>query len=164
MKNDEPNFYDLGQDSLDTINTIIDSLSLPFNIKKQIMGVTKQKKLIKLQKVNPVTYHMTGVELLIFINEDYLIAMEGENAKILIHQELDLIETDIAKGTFKLGKFRLQTNEGILNKYGIEAVANANQLSDLLTKQKKDGKETDLSTDEVKKKLKANKKSSVEFE
>lgn len=163
-KKDEPKFYDLDETSLEQINGIIDSLSFPFNIKMKMIGVSNQKCLIKLTKTSPITTHLSGIELLICINEDYLVSLEEENSKILIHQELDRIETDIQKGSFKLGKFKLQTNEGILHKYGIDAVAKANQLSDLYTKQKKDSDETfDVNSDNVQQKVRLNKTKDVEF-
>lgn len=163
-KVEEPKFYDLEENSIEQINNIIDSMSFPFNIKRKIIGVSNQKCLIKLAKTSPITTHLSGIELLICINEDYLVALEEECSKILIHQELDRIETDIQKGSFKLGKFKLQTNEGILHKYGIDAVAKANQLSDLYTKQKKDSDETfDINSENVQHKVKLNKTKDVEF-
>ena len=162
-KPEEPKFYDLEQSSLDLVNDTIGKMALAFNIKTKLIGVSKQKTLIKIQKCSPVFQHISAIDLLIYINEDYLVALEGESADILIHQELDRLEMDISKGTFKLGKFRLQTNEGILNKYGIDAVAKANQLSDLYEKQTKDGHEFDKNSEDVQKKLKSNKKSGVEF-
>lgn len=141
MENEEK-FYDLGEDTINLINEIIDNMALPFTLKIKYMGNTKMKNLIKLQKLSDAVAHITDIDLVIFINEDYLISLEDDNAKILIHQELDRLEFDINKGTFKLGKFPLQTTEGVLIKYGIEAVARANKLSDLYTDQLSD-KEND---------------------
>lgn len=160
----ESKFYDLSEDSILKIEEAFEKMALPFNLKKKLIGVNKQKALIKLQKVNPITQHVSGLDLLIMINEDYLAALEGENADILINQELDRLEFDINKGTFKIGKFKLQTTEGVLKKYGIEAVAKANQLSELYKQQKDDDQEFDQNSDNVKKKIKSVKKSSVEFE
>lgn len=164
----EPKFYELSADSLQEVNDIINEMAMPFNIKKEIIGASGQKTLIKLQKASPFVNYKTGIELFIFINEDYLAALDNETSKILIHQELDRIETDIAKGTFKFGKFRLQTNEGILSRYGIEAVSRANQLSTIFTEQKADDDGTgngqfDPNSEAVKQKLKAKKNDSVEF-
>lgn len=141
MENEEK-FYDLGEDTINLINEIIDNMALPFTLKIKYMGNAKMKNLIKLQKFSDAVAHITDIDLVIFINEDYLISLEDDNAKILIHQELDRLEFDINKGTFKLGKFPLQTTEGVLIKYGIEAVARANKLSDLYTDQLSD-KEND---------------------
>lgn len=134
MENEEK-FYDLGEDTIELIDSIIDNMALPFNIRIKYMGNAKMKNLIKLQKMSDAMAHITKIDLVIFINEDYLISLEDDNAKILVHQELDRLEFDINKGKFKLAKFPLQTTEGVLIKYGIEAVARANKLSDLYTEQ-----------------------------
>lgn len=134
----EAKFYDLGQECLDTITKVVDNLALPFNIKIKYFGNTKLKKLLKLQKTNDITSHLTGVDLVILMNEDYFIKLEEKNAEILIYQELDRLEFDIAKGTFKIAQFPLQTTPGVLKKYGIDAVAEANELSELVSKQKED--------------------------
>ncbi len=162
-KPEEPKFYDLEQSSLDLVNETYNKMALPFNIKTKVIGVSKQRSLIKIQKCSPIIQYVSAIDLIIYINEDYLIALEGESADILICQELDRLEMDVNKGTFKLGKFRLQTNEGILNKYGIDAVAKANQLSDLYEKRDKDGQEFNKDSEEIQKKLKSNKKTGVEF-
>ncbi len=165
----EPKFYELSADSVQEINDIIEEMALPFSIKREIVGTSTQKCLIKIQKTGAFYNYKTGIELTIFINEDYLAALGPDTSKILIHQQLDRIETDIVKGTFKIGALQFHTNIGIINKYGIETVVNANQLSGLYTEQKNDddgsgnAKSFDINSDAVKQKLKSNKNDSVEF-
>jgi hypothetical protein len=163
MANDvsESKFYDLQQESIDLINEQINKIALPFNLKIKIIGNKKLKSMIKLSKINDINEYMTGYSMLIQINEDYLEAFEGDSASILIYQELDRLSFDIAKGTFKIGKYPLQTTAGVLKKYGIEAVAQANQLSDLYKSQKDDN---DSDQKDATKKVKANKKSAVNFD
>jgi hypothetical protein len=139
----ESKFYDLGEDTLELITNLIDKMALPFNLKIKFIGVTKQKQLIKLQKTSDVVSHLTGIDMFMFINEDYLITFDDTNAEILIYQELDRLQFDINKGTFKITKYQLQTNPGVLKKYGIDAVAQANQLVELLKEQKEDAAEND---------------------
>lgn len=159
---EESKFYDLCQDTLDTINDLIDNMALPFNLRIKYMGNSKQKTLIKLQKLSDIMVHLTSVDLIVFINEEYFDTLENDNSTILIHQELDRLEFDLNKGTFKIAKYPLQTTTGVLKKYGIDAVAEANQLSELYSQQKKDSDEetTQFNLDEAKRKLTKNK---VEF-
>lgn len=156
----ENKFYELSEDTLELIQGLVTKMALPFNLRIKYMGNSKQKQLVKLQKVSDVFSHITNIDLLMFVNEDYYIRLEEKNAEILIYQELDRLQFDIEKGTFKIAKFLLQTNPGVLKKYGIDAVAEANQLSDLYTQQKADGAESefDATVTEVKKV-----KKSVEF-
>lgn len=152
----EAKFYDLSEDALLTVSQIIEKMALPFNIKIKYLGSTKLKKLISLKKTSDEISYINGIDLIVFINEDYLIKLDDKNAEILLTQEFDRLQFDISKGTFKIAKFELQTNTGILNKYGIDAVAEANELSELLTQQIKDGKEDE----EIKS---SSKRSTVQF-
>lgn len=158
----EAKFYDLQSESIEKVNEQVNKLALPFNLKIKMIGNSKLKNMIKMSKISDVNQYMTGFDLLIQINEDYLEAFDAESASILIYQEVDRLTFDVAKGTFKIGKYPLQTTSGVLQKYGIEAVAKANQLSDLYKQQKDDGKEFDEK--EAAKKVKANKKSAVDFD
>lgn len=161
MSTEENNkYYDLSDDTIDVIKNIMDNMALPFNLRVKMLGTTKLKNVVKLQKIADVFTHMTGYDLIIYINEDYLIRLEEKNAEILIYQELDRLQFDIEKGTFKLGRFLLQTNPGVLKKYGIDAVTDANQLTDLLTKQKADGGDTEFDVTSV---VTKNTKKDVEF-
>ncbi len=148
----ENKFYDLSEDTLELIEKVLDKIAMPFNIKIKYIGNPKQKQLIKLQKCSDITTHLTNIDLIVFINEDYFIKLEELNAEILCFQEFDRLSFDLNKGVFKLENFKLQTNPGVLKKYGIDAVAEANQLSELYTQQKKDldkEAEFDLSTTKV---------------
>lgn len=158
-KEELPKYYDLQDETVDRVNSVIDKMSLPFKLKTKMIGVNKQKQMLKIQKASPVLSHFMDIDLVIYVNEENLEFLDETSANILIHQELDRLEMDIEKGTIKIGKFRLQTNEGILNKYGIEAVAKANQLSELVHKQKKDA-----DSDDIKLETKKAKKQSVEFD
>ncbi len=137
----ESKYYDLHEDTIELIENVIENMAMSFNLKIKFLGNSKQKCLIKLQKMNDVVVHMTNVDLIIFVNEDYLIKFEDTISEILVFQELDRLEFDLNKGSFKIGKFQLQTNPGVLKKYGIDAVAEANQLVDLYAQQKADGAE-----------------------
>lgn len=163
MSTAESKFYDLSEDTLSQIKKIIDQMALPFNLKIKYLGNSKLKKLISLKKASDELTHINSIDLLLFINEDYLMKLEEKNAEILLTQELDRLQFDIASGKFKIAKFPLQTTAGVLKKYGIEAVAEANELSELFTQQKKDGKEKEFDVNSTEVKQKVKKKKDVEF-
>lgn len=131
-------FYELSEDTLKTVKDLLENMALPYNLKIYYLGTVKQKCLIKLKIASKEFQYKNAIDLIMYINEDYLMKLEETNAEILIYQELDRLQFNIEKGTFKLAKYQLQTNPGVLRKYGIEAVANAHELSDLFTKQQKD--------------------------
>jgi hypothetical protein len=161
--NTESKFYDLSEDTLSKVKAVINQMALPFNIKIKYMGNNKLKKVIQLKKASDELIYINAIDLIVYINEDYLIKLEDKNAEILLTQELDRLEFDINSGKFKIAKFPLQTTAGVLKKYGIEAVAEANELSQLYTKQKKDGKDSEFDVNATDIKLKVKKKKDVEF-
>lgn len=156
MNQEESKFYELSEDVIERVNNVIKNLALPFNVKIKYIGHSKLKKVIQLKKASDELAYINNLDLIIYINEDYLNKLEEKNSDILIYQELDRIVFDIEKGKFKISKFPLQTTTGVLKKYGIEAVAEANELSELIQKQKEDT-DKDLET------FKPKKKKDVEF-
>jgi hypothetical protein len=147
-------FYELSADTLETINNLVGELALPFGIKIMFLGTTKQKSLIKIKVASKEFQYKNHIDLIMYINEDYFIRLEKNNAEILMYQELDRLVFNIEKGTFKIAKYALQTTTGVLKKYGIDAVANANELSVEFTKQLKDKPDNHGQDGEVKKKRK----------
>jgi len=131
-------FYELSEDTLEIVKNLLDKMAMPYAIKIMYLGTLKQKNLIKIKVASKEFQYKNGIDLIMYINEDYLIKLEAANAEILLYQELDRLQFNIEKGTFKIAKYQLQTSSGVLKKYGIEAVATANELSDLFTKQQKD--------------------------
>lgn len=134
-------FYNLDADTVSKIEELKDKLALPFNLTIKYLGNSKLKTLIKLQKCNDITEHLTNINLIVFINEDYYNTIEEKHSEVLITQELDRLEFDIAKGTFKIAQYKLQTSVGVIKKYGIDLVSEANQLNELYQQQQEDAAE-----------------------
>lgn len=159
----ESKFYDLTEDTISQVQVILDKMALPFTIKIKYLGNSKMKKLIQLKKASDEFVYINSIDLFVYINEDYLMKLEDVNAEILLTQELDRLQFDIASGKFKIAKFGVQTTTGVLKKYGIEAVAEANEISELFTQQTKDGKDSDSDGPVTGTKLKVKKKKDIEF-
>lgn len=164
-EDNDSKFYDLHENTIEMIENLMENMAIPFNIKIKFVGNTKLKQVVKLQKMSDIVSHLSHIELIIFINEDYFIKLEDKNAEILVYQELDRLEFNVEKGTFKIGKFQLQTTTGVLKKYGIDAVSEANQLTELLTQQKADHADEDVDDafDAVKSTISTKVKKDVEF-
>lgn len=139
-------FYDLSEDTISQIEALIEKLALPFSIKFKFLGSTKLKKVVKLQKLSDIYTHLTGYDMIIMINEDLSARLDEKTVEILLYQELDRIETNFDKGTVKIIAYPLQTTTGVLKKYGIDEVSNANNLGDLAFEQMKD-QESDSEND-----------------
>ncbi len=140
---EQSKFYELSVDTIADIQKVIDTLALSFNLRIKMVGNTKLKSLIKLQKVSDIYSFLYNTDLILYFNEDYYMTLQTdtehtENAEILMYQELDRLEFNIEKGTFKIAKYKVQTTTGVIKKFGIDAVANANEISELYAKQKDD--------------------------
>ena len=83
-----------------------------------------------------------GAELVVSINEDIFDKFEDDiSIEILFSQEIDKITMNMESGKITLIKPGLTTFSGIVNKYGIEEVARANQVEELTVSQKEDQEE-----------------------
>lgn len=134
-------YYELSDDTIKTFHEIFNKKTFPLAIGFQFIGCESQKQLIKIAKMPDHFEFLLGKELLVTMNEDLFRVFDEESITILIEQELDKVVINIDNGKIKLIKPDLTTFSGIVNKYGIEKVARANQVEELYDQQKKDGKE-----------------------
>jgi hypothetical protein len=110
-------------------------------MKFQFVGNSKQKKLITISKINDTFSFILDKELLVSINEDILMVFDDESAKILFEQEIDKISINLDSGKLKMIKPDLTTFSSLINKYGIDKVAKANNLEELINQQKADAEQ-----------------------
>jgi hypothetical protein len=95
--------------------------------------------------------------LLVTINEDFYQHFDEDNTTILIEQEIDRIECDAEKNKVTLNNNPLiSTSSGILDKFTLDLVRNANKLEREYLSQLKD-KEKESKENAPKKKTKWNK-------
>lgn len=135
------NFYALSQETIDQFNSVFRKKSFPVDMRFQFMGNSKQKNLISISKINDKFAFLMDKELLVSINEDILAVFDDESVNILLEQELDKISISLDSGKIKMIKPDLTTFTSLINKYGIEKIARANNLEELLQQQKQDGQE-----------------------
>jgi len=134
-------FYNVDSSTEEIFMEIYDKKSFPVNIKFLFQGNSKQKQLVKIKKISEEYVFELGKEILVSINEDLLDVFDDESVTILFEQEIDKIQVKFDTGKITIKDFNLRTNAGIVNKWGIDKVAKANQIEDLYSEQVKDGKE-----------------------
>lgn len=132
------NFYELSEDVISKFREILDKKSFPIALNFKFMGYSKQKTLIQLSKPSEKYQFAMGAELVISINEELYDKFDDISVEILFSQEIDKISMNIESGKISLLKPDLTTFSGIVNKYGIEDVARANQVEELTVSQKDD--------------------------
>lgn len=131
-------YDEISDDIKNEFKNLVEEKSFPVNIKFEFISDSKQKKLVTLRKIQEVYKFLYKKELLVAINEEIYDKLDEKSIKILFLQEIDKIEVDMNNGKIKLKKPDLTTFSGIVNKYGIEDVARANQVVDLSVEQKED--------------------------
>jgi len=131
-------FYELSQDSVDTFFKVFNKKTFPLSIKFQFVGCEKQKNLIKISKLPDQYSFLLDKELLIQINDDLMSVFDEESITILIEQEIDKVVIDSQSGKIKMIKPDLSTFSALINKYGVDKVARANQVEDLYQQQTSD--------------------------
>jgi hypothetical protein len=133
-------YYELSEDTKEIFLDVFNRKAFPVAVSFQFIGNEKQKELVKVTKVNDQYNFILKKELLVSFNETVLDAFDSdESVTILIEQELDKISIDASTGKIKMLKPDLSTFSGLINRYGVKAVARANQITDLLEQQQRDG-------------------------
>jgi len=135
------NFYSPAQETIDSLNSVLKKKAFPVDMRFQFIGNSKQKKLIVISKINDAFSFLLDKELLVSINEDILMVFDEESVRILFEQEIDKISINLDTGKLKMVKPDLTTFSSLINKYGIDKVAKANNLEELINQQKEDAQQ-----------------------
>lgn len=134
-------FYEISESSKDSFFSVFNKKTFPLNVGFQFIGNEKQKNLIKISKLADQYAFLLEKELMVSINENLIDKFDQESINILMEQEIDKISIDLDSGKIKMIKTDLNTFSSLINKYGVDKVARANQVEELYYQQQKDGKE-----------------------
>lgn len=135
------NFKELEHDIVEFFNERLNAFSIPIDMKYYFQSNCKQKQLIKLTKIPDQYSVILNTDILVQVNEEYFDAFNTEDEdinKILFDQCIDLINYDLDKGTFKIGKANFHATDGIIEKYTYDKVQRAVELERLFEEQKKE--------------------------
>jgi hypothetical protein len=131
----------LSEDVIEHFRKIEKSFAMPMDIKFKFVANSKQKKLVKITKIPDTYSYLLDSDILVVYNEDYFDNFDEQSKQILIEQEIDKIEFDLEKGTIRIKEPEINTSSGIIEKFTLKLVENANKLQKEYEKQKKDKKE-----------------------
>lgn len=132
----EDQYHVLDDDTIQMFKEIEEQCAFMTDIKYQFQGNAKSKKLIEIKKIADNYSVLLKADILVIINEDYLMKMDEEIINILVAQELDKVEVDIDKGTIKVKPHAFKANPGLFNKYDSDGVLRANEIQYMLATQK----------------------------
>lgn len=126
-------WYELSSDVIDKFNEVLETKSFSIKIPMDFIGNAKQKSLVAIKKI-PANYAFKlGQEVQVIINEElYDKLTDPELIEILFEQEIDKLSVNIETGAIKVNKLRLITSPGLVNKYGLDKVCQANNVEDIV--------------------------------
>lgn len=118
-----------GEDVISYFEEIEQNFAHPFDVKYVFITNNKLKKLIKVSRLPEQMSFLLDAHILVTFNEKFFDNFDDQNKTILINQELDKIECNAEKGEVKINSNPLiSTSSGILEKFTLEGVKNANKL------------------------------------
>jgi len=129
----------LNDEVVEDIEKIMLNFNLPVSMRYYYQDNAKLKRLIKISKIPDHYAVALEADILVHVNIEYFDALDEDIRTILIEQELDKIEFNLDKGTFKINSTgRINTSSGIINKYTYDNVYRAIQSEVEFTQQQSD--------------------------
>lgn len=130
-------YYELNDDVIKFFYSCFNEFNIPLDLKFTFLGDNTQKQLIKMIKIPPQYAKLLNKDILVIINEYmYDLFNENDNSneinKILFDQQIDLIEYNLEKGTFKISKPSINLTNHSIKKYSFEKVKNAIELEKII--------------------------------
>ena len=129
---------DKGGDIVEFFEEIINNFNIPVDIKFYYQSNSKLKQLLKLTKIPDSYSAALGNDIMVQISEDYFDTLDDKAKTIIIETQIDRIEFNMDKGTFKLGIPKVSTNPCIIDKYTWVEVNRAIELEKEYGSQNKD--------------------------
>jgi hypothetical protein len=138
-------YENLSNEIIDYFKGIEAGFAMPMDVKFTFVSNSKQKKLVDITKISDTYSYLLDSDILVSFNEDYFENFDDQNRVILIEQEIDKIEFNLEKGVIKIRQPEINTSSGIIEKFTLKLVENANRLQKEYEKQKKDKKDQEKS-------------------
>lgn len=76
----------------------------------------------KVSKANPYAAHKTGVDVVIYINEDVFDRLDESQQRLLADEAITGISVNLESGALKINAFDFKTHKGVIEKYSPEII------------------------------------------
>jgi len=134
-------YYELDKEIVDFFNEVEREFAFAMTIKYIFQVNSKQKSLVKIQKLADNYSVLLNADVLVTFNDSYFDKFDEEIRTILLEQEIDKIQVNLDKGTFKLIQPNLKTSIGIIKRHTYASVERANETERLLSESKSEQNE-----------------------
>lgn len=128
----EAKYSDVGDDTKKFFNDLLKSMNTTYSLNYVLINNSKLKTAVKVQKVSDIYQYISNSDIIVSFNENIFDVLDDTAKSILLKQEIDRIHVDLDSGKIKLVKPDVVTFSGIIKKYGLDKVARANQLNELM--------------------------------
>ncbi len=108
------------EDIVDQLKTAFELRDLHLVMKMEIIGVEKQKEPIKVTKASDLVRFLSGIDIVIYVNEDVFMRLEEPSKAILVDESMSRIVYDSEKDNIKIEKGDVHTQSLVLEKHGFE--------------------------------------------
>lgn len=132
-------YSEISDETKKFFNNLMKSMNTSYSLKYVLLNNSKLKTAVKIQKVSEIYQHISNTDIIVSFNENIFDVLDETAKNILLKQEIDRIHVDLDSGKIKLIKPDVITFSGIIKKYGLDKVARANQLNELM----KEGEDLD---------------------
>jgi hypothetical protein len=134
-----PKFDTISPETQEFFDKLISKISLPYDLKYLLIHADRQKQIIKLHKLNEMMSFALNYDVVISVNENLFDAIDDDTVReILFLQEIDKITVNLETGKITFIRPDVITFSSLINRYGLDAVARANQLDNLTSEQLQD--------------------------
>lgn len=142
-KESKEKFAKVMDETQEYFDAVMKKINQPFAIKFVLIQADRQKVAVKVQKISDVYQFITNADVIVSFNETIFNALDETAKEILLLQEIDKVHVNIDSGKIKFTKPDMVTFSGIIKKFGLEKVARANQLNELVAEGENLAKETE---------------------
>ena len=125
-------YSEVGDDTKKFFNDLLKSMNTTYSLNYVLLNNSKLKAAVKVQKVSDIYQYISNSDIIVSFNENIFDVLDDTAKSILLKQEIDRIHVDLDSGKIKLVKPDVVTFSGIIKKYGLDKVARANQLNELM--------------------------------
>jgi len=131
-------FEEIFNETDNLFKEVLEKTSIPKFVKFKVVGCQEQKEIYKLSKTNPLVHYITGIDILITLNEDIFSQLNDLQQKVVLQECLAQVYYDMDNDKLKLLKPDVSTFSRILEQYGVKEYMELKEVISAIQNQKEE--------------------------
>jgi hypothetical protein len=132
------NFEEIFKETETLFNGVVESTAIPRFVKFKLVGCPDQKEIYKLSKTNPLVKYLTGIDILVTLNEDIFSQLNDEQQKVILQECVAQVYYDMDNDKLKLIKPDVNTFSRILEQFGVKEYMELKEVISAIQNQKEE--------------------------